>query len=140
MRIVLDANIVIGGLMGSRGIIVILTSKNHDFYAPKLIIDEIRKHKQEICTFNNQTEEDFEINYGALLTFINICDYVEYRKFIDEAETAIGKRDIKDAAYIACGLAVNADFIWSNDKDFQEVQRIIPIKTTDQFIAEGKLS
>lgn len=140
MRIVLDANVIIAGLMGSRGTIVLLTSQNHSFYAPKKIIIEITKHKQEICKFSNQTNEEFETNYRAILTFINVLDFVEYEQFIDLAKRALGKRDLKDADYLACGLAVKADFIWSNDKDFKEVQHIIPVKTTDQFIEEGKLS
>ncbi len=137
MQIVLDANIIIAGLMGSRGTIVLLTSQNHSFYAPKKIIDEIRKHKQEICEFSNQANEEFEINYNALLAFIDVVDYVEYERFMFKAKEVV--RDINDADYIACGLAVKADFIWSNDKDFQEIQSIIPIKTADQFIEEGKL-
>ena len=140
MRIVLDANIIISGLMGSRGTIAILTSQNHSFYAPKKIIEEIRKYKKEICEFSNQNSEEFEINYDALFAFINVLDLVEYEPFMDKAKEIIGKRDIKDADYIACGLTVNADFIWSNDKDFQKVQDIILVKTTDQFIEEGKLS
>ncbi|MDP4012431.1 MAG: PIN domain-containing protein [Candidatus Nanoarchaeia archaeon] len=138
MRIVLDANIIIAGLMGSKGTIVILTSQNHSFYAPKKIVDEIRKYKKEICEFINQTSEEFEIDYKALLIFINLIDFVEYEKFMDKAKEVI--RDVKDADYIACGLAVKADFIWSNDKDFKDIQQIIAVKTTEQFIEEGKLN
>ena len=43
MNIVLDANIIIAALLGSRGKLNILTSQNHTFYAPKKIIDEIKK-------------------------------------------------------------------------------------------------
>ena len=138
MRIVIDANVIIAGLMGSKGTIVILTSQNHSFYAPSKIINEIRKYKKEICDFSNQTSEEFEINYKALLTFINILEFAEYEECINKAKEVI--RDINDADYIACGLIIKADFIWSNDKDFQDIKNIILVKTTAQFIEEGRLS
>ena len=58
---------------------------------------------------------------------------------MDQAKKAISKRDMEDADYIACGLAIKADFIWTNDKDFK-IQKIIPAKTTKKFLEEGKLS
>lgn len=51
MNIVLDANIIITALLGSRGKLNILTSQNHTFYAPKKIIDEIKKYKKEIKNY-----------------------------------------------------------------------------------------
>lgn len=138
MKIILDANIIIAGLMGSRGTIVILTSQNHSFYAPQKIVDEIRKYKEEICRKINQTSEEFELNYKALLAFVNLLDLTEYAAFIDEAKKAIGERDINDIDYLACSLMLKADFIWSNDKDFKIIQNIIPVKTTTEFIEEGK--
>ena len=96
MRIVLDANIIISGLMGSRGTIAILTSQNHSFYAPKKIIEEIRKYKKEICEFSNQNSEEFEINYDALFAFINVLDLVEYEPFMDKAKEIIGNPSLTD--------------------------------------------
>ena len=49
MRIVLDANIVIAAILGSRAKLIIITSQNHKFYAPSRIINEIKKYKLEIC-------------------------------------------------------------------------------------------
>ncbi len=48
MKIVLDANVVIAALMGSRATLTILTSQNHQFYVPQYIMGEIYKHKQFI--------------------------------------------------------------------------------------------
>lgn len=137
MRIVLDANIVIIALLGSRATVVILTSQNHKFYAPTKIIEEIKKCKQLICEKAEITEEEFELNLEALLKFITILEFIEYDVFMEQATELIGYRDIKDADYIACALAVCADFIWTNDKDFS-VQERIKFKTTDEFIEGGK--
>jgi len=32
---------------------------------------------------------------------------------------------------------INADFVWSDDKDFSS-QKLVNVKTTEQFIKEGK--
>ncbi len=39
MRIVLDANIILVALMGSRATLTIITSQNHQFYVPRKIIE-----------------------------------------------------------------------------------------------------
>ena len=48
MRIVLDANILIAALLGSRGKLTILTSQNHEFFVPMKIIEEVRKYERLI--------------------------------------------------------------------------------------------
>lgn len=54
-----------------------------------------------------------------------------------EKSKTVMTRDVQDADYLACALAIHADFIWTNDKDFL-TQQIILTKTTQQFIDEGK--
>ncbi|MBS3145335.1 PIN domain-containing protein [Candidatus Woesearchaeota archaeon] len=137
MNIVVDANIVISALIGSRATLTIITAQHYKFYSPKKILDEIRKHKDDICKFINQDSEEFDINFNALSLFINVVDYKNYALYMNKAVEAIEKRDLNDADYIACALAVNADFIWTNDRDFID-QALIPTKTTDQFIEENK--
>jgi len=137
MRIVLDANIIIAALMGSRGKLTILTSQNYEFYAPKFIIQEIKKYKNEICERTDWTSEEFNVYFDALLLFIDVLDYEQYQDYIDNAKKVIQDRDLKDVDYIACALSTKADFIWSDDKDFSE-QQLVKIKTTDEFIEENK--
>jgi predicted nucleic acid-binding protein len=121
MIIVVDANIIIMALMGSRATGVILTSQNHVFYTPAKII-----------------EKEFEEGMEALLKFIQILEYIEYEAYVQSSKKMIFHRDPTDVDYLACALAVNADFIWSNDKDFT-AQEIISVKTTSVFIKEGKV-
>lgn len=139
MNIVLDANIVISALMGSRANLTIITSHNHSFYTPSCIINEIKKYKVLICEKTGQTSEEFDESFDALLKFVKLLEYIEYEDFMDKARQAISHRDWKDADYLACALAVKADFIWTNDKDFV-IQKLVAIKTTNEFIKSGKLS
>ncbi|MBI2135808.1 PIN domain-containing protein [Candidatus Woesearchaeota archaeon] len=137
MIIVIDANIIIAALLGSRGKIAILTSYNPRFYAPSFVIDEIKKYKQQICAKMNWTFEEFNIYLEALLVFITLIDYEDYERYLEKSLSAIKQRDVKDADYIACSLLISADFILTEDKDFSE-QKLVGIKTTAQFIDENK--
>jgi predicted nucleic acid-binding protein len=137
MRIVLDANIVIMALLGSRATITIITSQNHSLYVPTKIIDEINKHKILVCRKIDITKEEFKINLNSLFKFITLIQYVEYEPWIKKSKIALNERDNSDIDYLACALSINADFIWTLDKDFTE-QKLIPIKSTAQFIEEQK--
>ena len=138
MKIVLDANIFIAALLGSRATLTIITSQHYIFYVPKIILEEIRKYKSFICGYSKQSSEEFDTNLNSLLVFINVLESIEYEPFMQESKVAM-TRDVKDADYLACALAIRADFIWTNDKDFS-TQHIILTKTTQQFIDEGKYS
>ncbi|MBI4143962.1 putative toxin-antitoxin system toxin component, PIN family [Candidatus Woesearchaeota archaeon] len=137
MRIVVDANIIISALTGSRATLVIIASQNHILYAPKKIVEEILRHKQDICEFTGQTSEEFYVNYEALKTFIIILEEAEYARFMTKALETISQRDAQDADYIACALLKNAEIIWTNDKDFTS-QSLIPTKNTKELIEERK--
>lgn len=137
MNIVVDANVIIAALMGSRATLTIITSQNYNFYAPSRIVQEVGKYKNFICEKSFQESEDFDINLRALLFFIKEVDYWGYIMFMETAKKAIEERDMKDMDYIACALAVNASFIWTNDKDFTD-RAIIPTKTTKRFIEDNK--
>lgn len=133
MRVVVDANIVFSALLGSTAAIRILTNEAIEFYAPEVIFSEIRKYKKELCKKAGYSSEDFDNILNALLKFVKTIDETQYQKHMQKAVDAIGKRDIKDADYIACALILKADNIWTNDKDFTS-QKIIPIKSTKNLI------
>ncbi len=137
MRIVLDANIVIMGLMGSRSVITILTGQNHKFYVPKKIFSEIRKYERIICERTKQNSEEFTLNFEALSAFVTETDEKDYDPFLEKARTLLKNRDLTDVEYVACALAVNADFIWTNDKDFS-VQTLVKTRNTQEFIQDFK--
>ncbi len=96
MRIVLDANIVIAALMGSRAALTIITSQNHAFYVPDRIIREVKKYKRFICDRSNLTQDEFNQNFEALLVFINVLEPFEYDAFLEKARRAISHRDSED--------------------------------------------
>lgn len=137
MRIVVDANIVIAGVLGLRSVIAIVTSGNHTLFAPMPIIEEINKHDAFICAREGLTREEFEVRRDSLLKFAILVEQQNYRHYIKQSRTTLENRDVSDAHYVACALAVRADFIWTNDNDLT-AQTLVPVKTTQQFIDERK--
>lgn len=137
MRIVVDANIIIQALMGSHGISTIIRSQHHQLFAPERIIWEVEKKRDRICAGVECTNEEFELRFSALLKLTTIATYGDYAEHVGASREAMRQRDITDAEYVACALGVNADFIWTDDKDLT-VQKLVPVKTTDQFIEERK--
>lgn len=136
MNVVVDANVIIAALLGSCATIEIITARNHNLCVPFFTIQEIHKHKRAICEKAHLTEKEFSENFEALLIVMNVIPQAKYSNYMSEAIALIGHRDAKDVDYIACALAVNATFIWTNDKDFL-TQIAIPIKTTEQLIKES---
>ena len=136
-RIVVDANIIIAALFGSRATLIILTAQNYSFYAPQYIIKEIRKHKEAICKEARKMPEDFANENNPLLKYVTIVNESDYVHYMNKAEEIMKQRDIKDATYIATALRINANFIWTNDKDFRE-QKIVKTKNTNEFIEDNK--
>lgn len=137
MIVVVDACIFLQALFGSRGTLTIITSQNHQFYVPAKIVKEVEKQKNEACHKLQITSEEFMTNLEALLKFVHVLQYIEYEPWMQKSKEALQQRDVNDADYLACALSVNANFLWTQDKDFG-VQQLVPTKTTAQFIEERK--
>ena len=98
---------------------------------------EVDKQKKEVCKKLQITSEEFTTNLEALLKFVHVLQFIEYEPWMQKAKEALQQRDVNDADYLACALSVNANFLWTQDKDFG-IQQLVPTKTTAQFIEERK--
>lgn len=136
--VVVDANILISALLGSRRTIALITSPEYHFYAPRRIVDELLKNKDVICSKAFKTPVEFEIEMWALLRFVSLLEYSDYSEFVLEARNAIAYRDVSDVDFLACALAIKAEFIWTEDKDFT-AQKLIPVKSTAQFMMKMRI-
>ena len=130
MKCVVDANIIISALLGSKKTIEVITSERYKLYAPLRITEEVRKYKDYICEKSSISNQEFEDVWQSLSIFIKTVNVQEYKLELKKAEEIINERDINDIDYVACALVIGADFIWTNDKDFL-TQKKIPIKTTN---------
>lgn len=137
-EIIIDANIVISVLLRSRITLGIMALSAEHLHAPHFIVDEIRNNKEMICEKSRCSQEEFEANLKFLLRFTNLIDYSAYKDFLPRAIQALGAEHPGDVHYLACALAINADFIWTNDRDFYR-QNLVPAKTTSRMLARMKI-
>jgi predicted nucleic acid-binding protein len=120
MEVVIDSNKVISAVV-SKGIvrrIVIFSGIN--FHAPKALVEEIEKHREEICKRIGLKPEFFRfILEELILPRLNIIEESKYADKISEAYAISKEFDEKDAPFIALALKLKAP-IWTNDKSMIE--------------------
>jgi predicted nucleic acid-binding protein len=120
MEVIIDSNKIISALV-SKGIvrrIVIFSGIN--FYAPEELVEEIKKHREEICKRIGLKTESFSfILEELILPKLNIVEESKYADKISEAYTVSKKFDEKDTPFVALALKLKTP-IWTNDKSMIE--------------------
>ena len=124
MKIVIDTNILMAGLLKNSIVREILLSKNIDFFIPYQAIEEIKKYKKYLCKKSSYNEEEFEILLNYLLENIKTVPKIKIKAYMAEAEKIMKIIDINDSSFIATCFSINADGIWSFDKHFQKQNEI----------------
>lgn len=95
------------------------------FYAPDLLREEVGRHADSIAARSQMPRPDVEALLWRILGRIQAVPRSGYEPFLARAAAALGGRDPDDVAYLACALAVDADAIWSHDRDF-DAQTLVP--------------
>lgn len=118
MIVIVDANIVITGIINPYGPIPLLISLYNstiDFVIPEYAIEEINLHKQKICKLTNTFSTLFEKLKNDILskTLLFSSDAVNHED-IEKAKQLISSIDIKDMGYVAFAIALDA-LLWTND-------------------------
>jgi predicted nucleic acid-binding protein len=120
MEVVIDSNKVISAVI-SKGIVRrIVVFSGINFYAPKVLVEEIDKHREEICRRIGLKTEFFSFIFEELvLPRLNIVEETTYTNKILEAYAISKEFDEKDTPFIALALKLKAP-IWTNDKPMIE--------------------
>jgi predicted nucleic acid-binding protein len=131
MKIVADTNIVIAGLIKDSTVRKILANENISFFSPDFVIDEVIKHRDYIIQKSELLEEDFDILFALVIDNVKIIPKEEYNSFEKTALELIKDKD--DVPFFSLALAINADGIWSNDKQFLAQNKIRIFSTKDMI-------
>lgn len=136
MKIVIDTNILMAGLLKDSIVREILVSKNFKFFLPEYAIGEVKKYKKELCEKSRYTEKEFEKLFSYLLENIKIVPKTEVNLYMKKAENIMKEIDIDDSSFIATCLAINADGILSFDRHLkkQNIAKVFSIKEITEFI------
>ncbi|ETW93854.1 MAG: hypothetical protein ETSY1_37425 [Candidatus Entotheonella factor] len=118
-KIVLDANILVRGVLGER-VPDLLERYHHHvrFYTPSQCFSEAREHLPAIL--NRRSQVDLGVTLQALNALHAIVQSVnesDYAAFEAEAKRRISERDVDDWPLIAIAMALDCP-IWTEDRDF----------------------
>jgi predicted nucleic acid-binding protein len=132
MELVVDSNIIFSAMISDSVTREILLDSGHSFYSPDFIKSEITKYRDLITEKSGLNEKEFEVLLDLILDEIEIQAKEEYENELGEAEEILGDQDIKDVPFLAVAIQKDCK-IWSDDKDFQEQDRIDTVKTPEMI-------
>lgn len=130
MTLILDTSIIISALIKNSVIREILLFPLSQFYLPEFALEEINRHKSKICELSGMEKEELELLISLILENIEIVSIDDIMPHYDKAVEIIGKVDMGDVPFVALALAMKNDGIWTNDKDFDNIQEIKVWKTS----------
>ena len=126
MRLVIDTNVLMAGLIRESTVREILLSGKTEFFMPEEAIEEVKKYAAELCAKAGYSEGELETILSTLLEHVTLIRKKQLRAFMKRAEDIMKAIDIKDAPFLAACFSVRADGIWSFDTHFlkQNVVRV----------------
>jgi predicted nucleic acid-binding protein len=118
MTIVVDANIIISGIINPYSLIGVLLIEDNpsiEFVIPEFALIEIQSHKERICKKLNINSKVFEILLDKFLLNITVFGHDDVTEEIyHKAEKLTQIIDTNDTWYIAFAIALNG-FLWTGD-------------------------
>jgi predicted nucleic acid-binding protein len=136
MRLVIDTNRIIAGLLRSSVTRRILFNPAYEFYAPEYILTEIRKHREYLMGKAHLSSDEFDLLLSLLFERVTLVAFEEFAGAYPHALGIMEKADPDDAPFLAVGIALSLDGIWTEDKDFQN-QDVLPV-FTNRNLEENK--
>ncbi len=130
MRLVVDANIVVAGLIKNGITRELMLNDELNLYTSDFIFIELFKHIKEIAKKADIAINEF-IDMAEILIFesgLKTITTDEVRPFIDTANKI--SPDIDDALYFSVALKLNCA-IWSNDKELKNQNYVKVYSTSD---------
>jgi len=129
MKLVVDTNKIIAGLIRGSASRKILLSDKFEFLTVGITKSEIEEYKQEIIDKAKVTGEEFNKIFSLLFSKIFVVSDVVIESKMEEAKQIMDNIDPDDTPFIALALSVKNDGLWSDDKHFQQQNRIQIWKT-----------
>jgi|APSaa5957512576_1039674.scaffolds.fasta_scaffold45867_3 predicted nucleic acid-binding protein len=124
MKIVIDTNILIAGLLKDSTVRRILFSKKIDFFIPEQAILEVKKYEKYLCKKAGYNDETFWFMFNSILDHINLISNFSIKPFMEQAKFIMNEIDINDSSFIAACFSVGSEGIWSFDRHFNKQEEV----------------
>ena len=131
MRLVIDTNVFMAGLLKDSIVRKVLSSENIQFFIPEHALDELEKHKNTLIKKANINAAEFDEMVSLLLENIEIVPESKIKAKFKEAKDVMKDIDIKDSPFIATVLSIKCDGLLTFDEHFQKQNKIKIFKIKD---------
>jgi predicted nucleic acid-binding protein len=101
MRLVIDSNRFIAGVLKGSLSRELILNRHFEFYSPDYLMAEIKKHKEYLLKKTKLTDVEFNIVLYTLLNNVTLVSYEEFRDELDTAIKIMSNIDVKDAPFLA---------------------------------------
>jgi predicted nucleic acid-binding protein len=118
MKLVIDTNRIMAGLLKESTSREIILDNRFIFYAPDYIETELFKHRDYLMKKAKMTESNFDILLHSLLEQITLVPFHDFGQEYSHAIRIMESIDENDAPFLAVGLALRLEGIWTEDRHF----------------------
>lgn len=129
MKVVIDTNVLMAGILKEGIVRKVLLSSDVDFYIPDGGLSEVEKHIPELMEKSKMSSSEIEQVILMLLEHIEIIPAEKVKEYFDEAVEIMRLIHLNDAPFIAGALAIKADGIWSFDEHFKKQMKVRLLST-----------
>lgn len=134
MDLVIDTNRLIAGLLKSSTSRDIILNDRFHFYAPDFLLIELEKHRDFLEARARITSDEFDTIFQILLEKITVMPFEEFKDDFHRAMEIMKTVDETDSAFLAVGMYLKLDGIWTEDKDFKK-QDILKVYSTKDLLS-----
>lgn len=131
MKIVIDTNVFISAILRDGRVRTLIVNSLVPLIFPETILDELRKHEDELIEKSGFTKEEYNNVINKLLVYMEIVPTETIKPYREQALGIVGNIDINDTIFFAAALANNPAIIWSEDKKLKRQNEIIVLNTAE---------
>ena len=130
MKLIADSSSIMSALISDSSSRRIINKSSLQFIIPEHVFTEIDEHKEEILSKSEMDRNKLNLMLSMIKEKMEIIPESEIKQR-DEAKKIMDKIDPDDTIFIALGLSVKNEGIWSDDRHFEKQDRIKVWKTED---------
>ena len=131
MRLVIDTNRIMAGLLKDSTSRKIILNNHFLFYAPDYLETELFRHREYLMKKAKIPESDFDTLLHILLEPVTLIPFETFEREYSRAIGIMESVDENDAPFLAVGLALNLDGIWTDDRHFLRQDLLRVFHTSD---------
>jgi len=130
MQLVVDTNVLISALLVKSKTYEIIVFGDLELLVPEYSLEEIEKHKDELCKRMGVSRDEFNLALGLILSHVTVIPRHYYHEFETRAMSI--SPDHTDFPFFALALAKQIPF-WTNETRLKK-QNAVAVYNTEEIL------